>query len=245
MCSYTNDADGDRVPGINRCWNAGGGQYQTLGIGIQLGASFNFGNFLYAGITYQSPVSMTYKRVFDSNGDGQFEDLKLTQPQEAALGIGALPLDNFKVGFDLRWINWKNADGYGDFKWDNQLVFALGAEYKPIKELALRAGYNYGRSPISGGEKSAVNSNTIPNFRATFSDYSIAWFNLVGFPAISEQHVTFGVGYNFSNTFGIDVSYVRAFKKSVKACMQGNCNGSYVEASNTQDSISVGANWKF
>ncbi len=244
MCA---DTDMDTIPEVDRCWNAGGGQSQSLGIGIQLGASLNFGDFLYAGITYQSPVSMKYKNVFDSDGDGEYEDLKLQQPQEVAFGIGAAPLDGLKVGLDIRWINWKDADGYGDFQWDDQWVYAIGAEYRPIEKLALRIGYNFGESPIDGGEKdpSYPSGPNIPNLNAPFSDYNIAWFNLIGFPAITEQHLTLGVGYDFTENFGVDFSYVRAFKKSVKACVQGQCNQAYVEAENAQDSISVGLNWRF
>ena len=244
MCA---DTDGDTIPEANACWNAGGGQSQTLGIGFQVGATLNFGDFLYAGITYQSPISMTYKNVFDSNGDGDFEDLKLTQPQEVAVGVGAAPLDGFRVGLDLRWINWKDADGYGDFQWDDQVVFAIGAEYKPTENLALRVGYNYGKSPIEGGEKSTQypSAPNIPDLAAPFSDYNVAWFNLVGFPAIAEQHITLGVGYDVSSTFGVDVAYVRALDNSVKACVQGMCNQAYVEAEMVQDSLSVGLNWKF
>ncbi len=244
MCA---DTDGDTLPEADQCWNAGGGQSQTLGIGFQVGASLNFGDFLYAGLTYQSPVSMKYKRVFDSDGDGRFEDLKLQQPQEVALGVGAAPLNGLKIGLDVRWINWKDADGYGDFQWDDQWVFAIGAEYRPIEKLALRLGYNFGKSPIKGGEKSTAypSAPNIPDLAAPFSDYNIAWFNLVGFPAISEQHLTVGAGYKFTNTFSIDVSYVKAFEKKVKACAQGQCNQAYVEASNAQDSISIGATWKF
>ena len=99
-----------------RCWNAGGGQSQTYGIGAQLGIAYNMGDFVYAGLTYQSPVNMTYKRVFDSDGNGTFEDFKLTQPQELAFGVGVKLMDNFKVGVDLRWINWKNAKGYKEFQ---------------------------------------------------------------------------------------------------------------------------------
>lgn len=87
------------------CWNAGGGASQDYGIGFQLGLAYQLGDMIYAGFNYQSPISMKYEKVFDSNNDGQFEDLKLTQPQEVAIGIGAKPLDNLKVGFDIRWIN--------------------------------------------------------------------------------------------------------------------------------------------
>jgi long-chain fatty acid transport protein len=95
----------------------GGGQSQNYRIGAQLGVAYNVGDFVYAGLTYQSPVNMTYKRVFDSDGDGTFEDFKLTQPLELAFGVGVKHMDNLKVGMDLRLINWKNAKGYKHFQW--------------------------------------------------------------------------------------------------------------------------------
>ena len=247
FCNPARDGNNAFNP-IADCWNAGGGQSQSIGIGAQIGASLNFGDFLYAGITYQTPVAMTYKKVFDSNGDGKFEDLKLTQPQEAALGIGAAPLDGLKLGLDVRWINWSGATGYKEFQWDDQIVAAVGAEYKPMEKLALRVGYNYGKSPIPSGEKDGMNAkNTIPGFdpNSKFSDYGIAWFNLAGFPAIAEHHVTLGVGYEFSDNFGVEVSYVRALDNKVDACVKGACTVNYIETQMVQDSISVGANWKF
>jgi long-chain fatty acid transport protein len=220
------------------CWNAGGGQSQTYGIGAQLGIAYNMGDFVYAGLTYQSPVNMTYKRVFDSNGNGQFEDLKLTQPQELAFGVGVKPMDNLKVGMDIRWINWKNAKGYKEFQWKDQWVIGLGGEFKPMQKLALRAGYNYGKSPIRGGAKNPMNDNNIPNFVASFSDFQIAWFNLVGFPAITEHHITLGLGYEFTKNFSIDLAYKHAFNKKVSATDNAGM-GMSVEAQNAQNAISV------
>jgi long-chain fatty acid transport protein len=221
--------------------NAGGGQSQTYGIGAQLGIAYNMGDFVYAGLTYQSPVNMTYKRVFDSNGNGQFEDLKLTQPQELAFGVGVKPMNNLKVGMDIRWINWKNAKGYKEFQWNDQWVIALGGEFKPTQKLALRAGYNYGKSPIRGGTKNTGNANNIPDFNQPFSDFYIAVFNLIGFPAITEHHITLGLGYEFTKNFGIDLAYKHAFNKKVSAT--GGTD--YVEAQNAQNAISIGLNWKF
>ena len=231
------------APGGAPCWNAGSGQSQTYGIGAQLGVAYNMGDFVYAGLTYQSPVNMTYKRVFDSNGSGQFEDFKLTQPQELAFGVGVKPMDNLKVGMDIRWINWKNAKGYKEFQWKVQWVIGLGGEFKPTQKLALRAGYNYGKSPIRGGAKNPMNANNIPNFAAPFSDFQIAWFNLIGFPAITEHHVTLGLGYEFTKNFSIDLAYEHAFKKKVSAT--DNVVGFFIEAQNAQNAISIGLNWKF
>jgi len=234
--------------GVTSGGNAGGGQSQTYGIGAQLGIAYNMGDFVYAGLTYQSPVSMTYKRVFDSGCfgmsgcDGQFEDLKLTQPQEVAFGVGVKPMDNLKVGMDIRWINWKNAKGYKEFQWKDQWVIGLGGEFKPTQKLALRAGYNYGKSPIRGGVKNTGNANNIPNFDTQFNDFYVAVFNLIGFPAITEHHITLGLGYEFTKNFSIDLAYKHAFNKKVRA---EDGSGSFVEAQNAQNAISIGLNWKF
>jgi len=236
LCTNPNDP--------NTCWNAGGGQSQTYGIGAQLGVAYNMGDFVYAGLTYQSPVNMTYKRVFDSNNDNIFEDFKLTQPQELAFGVGVKPMDNLKVGMDLRWINWKNAKGYKEFQWKDQWVIGLGGEFKPTQKLALRAGYNYGKSPIRGGVKDTTRNKTIPNFAAPFSDFDIAFFNLIGFPAITEHHITLGLGYEFTKNFSIDLAYKHAFNKKVSATDSAGM-GMFVEAQNAQNAISVGLNWKF
>jgi long-chain fatty acid transport protein len=224
-------------------FNMGGGQSQTFGIGAQLGVAYNMGDFVYAGLTYQSPVNMTYKRVFDSNLNGQFEDLKLTQPQELAFGVGVKPMDNLKVGMDLRWINWKGAKGYKEFQWNDQWVIGLGGEFKPMQKLALRAGYNFGKSPIKGGAKDPLNANKIPNLDTEFSDFYIAVINLIGFPAITEHHITLGLGYEFTNNFGIDLAYKHAFNKKVRATDSSGIV--YVEAQNAQNAISIGLNWKF
>ncbi len=229
----------------NTCWNASGGQSQDLGLGFQLGASVSIGNMAYMGITYQSPVSMTYKRVFDSNADGVLEDMKLQQPQEFAFGFGVTPSDRFKFGLDLRWINWAGADGYENFGWKNQWVIGLGAEFKPTPKLALRAGWNYGKTPIRSKNimDPTAGANNIPNLVAPFPDFNVEWFNLVGFPAISEHHLTLGLGYQVSKNFSIELSYVRAFEKKVETTA---ANGMVVVgAKNAQNSISAGLNWKF
>ena len=120
----------------------------------------------------------------------------------------------------------------------------MGGELKPTQKLALRAGYNYGKFPIRGGAKDPTNSNNIPNFDAQFSDFDIAVFNLIGFPAISEHHITLGLGYEFTKNFSIDLAYEHAFKKKVSATDNMNL-GLSVEAQNAQNAISIGLNWKF
>jgi len=226
------------------CWNASGGQSQDFGIGVSLGIAFNMGDFIYAGLMYQSPISMKYKNVFDSNNDGKFEDMKLQQPQEAAFGMGVKPLENLKLGLDIRWIDWSGADGYGDFDWEDQWVFGLGVEYKPLDNLALRAGWNYGKTPIRDKSNlSLTDSNRVPDFDAPFPKYMIYWFNLVGFPAIAEHHLTLGLNWKITPNFNVDLSYVYALPKTVTAKAQGGV--AEASAKMVQHSIGIGLNWAF
>ena len=228
----------------------GKGSSQSLGFGVQVGAFLNMGDFIFGGISYQSPVAMTYKRVFDSDSDGNNEDLKLTQPQEAALGIGASPLDGLTVGLDLRWINWKGAQGYKDFKWNDQIVFAVGLEYMPTESISLRLGYNQGDSPIKSVSGACTNPSTCPNkipdLNATFPDYSVYAMNLIYFPAIAKQHITVGVGFQPSERVGIDLSYVRALDSEVKLTPDSiSPTTAPLATKMSQNSLSFAVNWKF
>lgn len=239
----------------NTCWNAGGGQSQDFGMGGQVGIAYRVSNTIFAGLTYQSPLAMTYEKVFDTNGDGEYEDMELTQPQEFAIGIGVMPMQNLKLITDLRWIDWSDAKGYKDFQWEDQWVIALGGEFKPIPKLALRAGWNYAKTPIrekDGLQGYPVSSNNIPNFDSPFGDFNIAFFNLIGFPAITEHHLTLGIGYELTGSMSIDLAYKHAFEKEITSkgtyYDMGACSAgcpTTISAKNGQDAMAVGINWKF
>jgi len=238
----------------------GGGQSTALGIGGQFGVAFNFGNFVYAGLNYQTPISMTYRHVFDFKGvsnhfnfSGGFQDLKLEQPQELAFGVGIAPTNKWNVGADVRWINWSNADGYKDFGWKDQWVFALGTSYKATPKLTLRAGFNYARSPIRsnnfGSNMSQTPAASISGY--PFNQYAIDLFNLYGFPAITEEAITLGGSYQFTNNFGVSLAYEHDFQHSVTDsgyCYDGLTNSNNpcsISAKNAEDAINVALEWRF
>ncbi|MCX7738409.1 MAG: outer membrane protein transport protein [Hydrogenothermaceae bacterium] len=232
-------------------YNAGGGHSSSYGIGARLGVSYQL-DALSFGAVYQSPVSMKYKYVFDSNNDGQFEDMKLQQPAEIAFGAGYKVLPNIQIGIDIRWIGWSKADGYKQFKWKDQWVFAVGGEYQATGALKLRAGYNYAKSPIRSmnnlatcmsGDPTPCNLNKISDFAQPFPDYNVQWFNLIGFPAITEHHLTFGGSYQFTRNFAVDMSYVHAFEKKVESTA---ISGMVLTgAKNAQNSIGLSLRWSF
>ncbi|WP_456465158.1 OmpP1/FadL family transporter [Desulfurobacterium sp.] len=233
---------------LHMAWGSldmGQGFSQDFGVGASLGLSYET-NMFTAGFSYMSPIKMTYKRVYDSNGDGTFEDMKLEQPQEVAAGVGVKPIDGLKVGFDVRWINWAGADGYKQFGWNNQVVYALGAEYQATEALTLRAGFNYAKSPLDNvaAASNATQTISVPDLAARYNNYQIGVLNALGFPAITETHLTLGAGYKFTKHFAVDVAYVHAFENNFKVEDTANAYPTY-EAKNSQDSVSMDLHWNF
>jgi long-chain fatty acid transport protein len=75
------------------------------------------------------------------------------------------------------------------FEWEDQWVFAGGAEYRPNPALTLRGGYNHAKSPVPDGTLNPL------------------------FPATTRQHVTLGAGWTWAaNTLNVAVE--RAFEAS-------------------------------
>jgi long-chain fatty acid transport protein len=224
-------------------WNAGGGQSQDFGLGLQL--AFGYRNKkLTGGIFYQSPTKLKYDNLFDTDGDGKFEQMVLEQPAEYALGLGYKFNKRFAAGADCRYIDWENADGYKDFKWESQWIYSLGMRYKMNNRWTFRCGYNHGDSALKG--KNNLNmtnyTNPVPNFTAPFSDFQLQWFNLVGFPAITEDHYTFGFSYEINPNYGFDFGYIYCAKATVTATAAGNA--ATIQASNKQHAFSMALRWK-
>jgi long-chain fatty acid transport protein len=175
--------------------NVGAGIAQDLKFGYNLGASFET-NGLTVGAVYKSRIDMEYKGQLSAAmaGFGQtYTNDKLSTPAE--MGIGAsYVMGEHTIAIDYKKIKWSDAKGYKDFKWDDQNVIAVGYQYT-TNAWALRAGYNYAKSPISDQGLTGTLTNTL---------------NLLGFPAIVESHYAVGATYNVSNTTSFDLGLTYA-----------------------------------
>lgn len=90
-----------------------------------------------------------------------------------------------------------NDKGMG-FGWTDQTVYKLGVQYGVNNRLQVRAGYNYGRTPI-------------PNNQVTF--------NLLA-PATVERHYSMGFTYKASDELEVTGTYMYAASHSQTACGQ-------------------------
>ncbi len=208
----------------------GGGMSDTFGYGAQIGVGYSITPEVTTGLYYQTQVNTTYDAIMDFNMDGVYDDLKLSQPAEYGIGFG-YERENFKATIDYRKILWSSADGYDSFGWEDQSIYALGLAYR-MDKLTLRGGYNYAKSPIDG-----VNFKGATVAGTPYPASSIAFFNIMGFPAISNEHITTGIGYEFSKMIGIDMAYVYS-PKEIKKSMN-------MTATNEQNSITVALKYKF
>ncbi len=212
----------------------GGGMSEDYGIGAQVGVGYYVTPEVTLGAYYQTQINTTYEKVFDFNADGVYEDLKLSQPAEAGIGIGYTDATyGYTVTFDYRRIFWSDADGYDAFQWDDQDVFAIGGAYRVNPDLILRAGYNYAKSPLADKNFKPSTVSGIP-----FPAFQVAYFNTLGFPAYTESHFTAGLSYELTKTTGIDLAYVYA-PKVTETAMQ------VLEASNEQNAVSATLRFKF
>ncbi len=180
----------------------GSGAASDLGMGFSLGGYFDIDKDLTVAASYTSAISMKYDNQlsvastpFVGYIPAAFSD-KLEQPAELKAGI-AYQMDNITLTADFKQIKWADATGYGDFGWEDQNVIAVGAKYQG-NGYWLGAGYNAADNPIKEQDGT------------TTAGATLNMFNNIFFPATTEQHFSFGGGYNLTKTVSIDAAVVIA-----------------------------------
>jgi len=213
-------------------------------VGAQLGALYKSGP-ISVGVVYVTPQKINHENVADFDEDGSADDLELESPQSIGFGVAyeAIP-GVLLVETDAKWLNWADADGYKDFDWTNQWVYAIGVQYKPVPALALRAGFNYGKNPVEDHDGwDGTTFESVQGKQVSRFNYEV--LRITGFPAIVEKHLTAGIGYKISQTVLINLGYMHAFKNTIKE------DGTYfgmpasVSASLKENSIDFGITWTF
>ena len=134
-------------------------------------------------------------------------------PSTFGAGFAYRPMHNLMLAADVKQIMWSQVmedftmnfvvddlpenGGFANLEldatlfqnWEDQTVIGAGAAYKPVTPLTLRAGYNYGENPVPDRYLNAL------------------------FPAIVQNHATFGAGYDFGQGSQLNASVQVAFEK--------------------------------
>jgi long-chain fatty acid transport protein len=224
----------------------GSGSSTSYAFGAQLGVLYKPLDQLSLGATYITPQKNTFDRVADFNGDGVRDSFDLESPQQAGIGIAYDILPNkLLVEIDGKWINWANAAGYKDFDWEDQWVFGIGVQYKPIEKLSLRAGYNYTNNPVKQ-HNGFLGTNPVQVQGKYMPAYYYETFRIIGFPAITKNHITLGLGYQFTKSFSADLGFTYGFSEGISESGTA-LNGQPVTLNSnlTEMSLEFGLTWRF
>jgi len=198
---------------------------QAFGTGYRLGYLGKFmDDRLKFGLNYSSRVWMKklhgYRNLFAEQGGFDI-------PESYAAGLAFDFTPAVTMALDYQRINWSDVrsignpgplasdpnnffplcqpprntnecllgtnDGLG-FGWKDQNVYKFGLDMQIDETWSARVGWNYAKSPIRKDQ---------------------VLFNMLA-PATPEHHLTLGVGYELSETFVIDGSFVYAFSNKIE-----------------------------
>jgi long-chain fatty acid transport protein len=157
----------------------------AYGIGGTFGVVVTPTAALSLGATYET---RSFFQDFEFNTPTGHDSIDFDQPSVVTAGAGFRPFGKLLLATDIQWIRWSETNGQNmpeftdaastpvpfrwNLDWDDQLVFKVGAEYAAASWLKVRAGYNYGKTPLN----------------------AVRAFENIAFPAVAEHHVTAGLG---------------------------------------------------
>ncbi len=172
--------------------------------GYNLGIMYKPNKDLSFGASFHSIVKYTFKGTATTTGPSQFAAMlpngdvsaNLTTPFNLAVGAAYRVIPKLLISADFQYIGWSSYDTLtinfatpqktvsSPRMYENTYIIRLGAEYNLMKELAVRAGIYFDKSPV----KDEYISPSLPEA------------NRLGFSV--------GAGYQLANNLRIDAAYL-------------------------------------
>lgn len=176
-------------------------QDQVYGYGATLGLTYDLSPQWRLGLAYTTKQEMDEFQWNAFNGEYRME---MDAPPTLAGGVAFKPDSTWLIEADIKQIWFSQVMDEIDletpkgtqvmeFGWDDQTVFSLGVQKDVTAATTVRAGYNYGESPIDGED---VRNN-------------------FGSLAVTEHHASVGLTQDLKEGVSGSLSYVRAFHNSV------------------------------
>jgi long-chain fatty acid transport protein len=223
--------------------------YAQMGFEMQGRPRFSetgaFGYGATVGVSYAPAPIVTFGAAYETKSF--FQDFEWTvfgtkyavdfdQPAVATVGAAVHAAEGLLLALDAQWINWSDVMGKDqpkftkpagagsfDMRWDDQWVVKVGAQYQipALKALKVRAGYNYGATPLDA-----------KNFQANMA-----------FPAIAEHHITVGAGYDLGK-LALNAAFVYSPEATIKHSDPALGINS-VESKMSQTAFELGGSYRF
>jgi len=206
----------------------------AFGYGATLGLTYKASDLVTLGASYETK---SFFEDFEFDIAGQTQALDFDQPMIASLGAAVRPTQGLLLAADVQWINWSDTMGENlpewssnplgeqgwNMNWDDQWVLKVGAEYAlaAVKGLAIRGGYNYGKTPVNESQA----------------------FEAIAFPAIAEHHFTLGAGWA-TDKFAVNVAGVYSPEATISGSNPLQGIAAY-EVRMSQLAFELGATYRF
>jgi long-chain fatty acid transport protein len=169
------------------------------GGGAQIGFFYSHNCCWAFGGSVKTPSWMETFRFFgqDANNNHRVLHAKFDLPLIISLGSSFSPTKDLLFALDLRYLDYENADGFGDrasfdntgklngLDWSSVFAMSLGAQKRMSDKFTVRGGYGYNQLPIKNSE-SIFNS---------------------GSPLLYQHRFTGGASYYLSPSTAISAAY--------------------------------------
>jgi long-chain fatty acid transport protein len=230
-----NDANLDGV----FSYPVGIGSQPTWGLGVQAGAYYET-DLWTCGFSVKSPQwFQDFKlNAADEVGLPQPVAVNLSYPLILSWGASVRPREDWLVAVDLRYVDYKSTQLFGDpaefgpagevrgLGWKSVFLVAVGTEYRPISNVALRGGYSF-------------NQNPIPAEQAMFSLQA---------PATYQHLLSLGTTWDVTTQVSLSLTWVHAFRNEVSGPLVqpgGAVPMSRVALDQEVDSVTLGVGIQF
>lgn len=228
-------------PSISANHVTNNGHDYSLGAGFRIGWLGQVTDKLSVGATYQTKTNMSefddYKGLLAEQGDFDI-------PANYGIGLSYKATQRLTLAADITYIEYDDvaslanpianlatgglgSDNGAGFGWQDQTVYKLGVEYAYTPDIDIRAGWNYGESPIPSSETA---------------------FNIFA-PATVEHHITLGLTWKLERDREVTVSYMHALENKIegKGSLRVPTGGGpgEVDLKMHQDSLGVAMSWRW
>ena len=160
----------------------------VYGAGARIGGLWKLTDLIGLGVSASSPVKFQKYKKYD-------DVIKYAPniPGNITVGGSFHVTETFDILLDAKKIFFRSEKFYKTLKWKDQMVYMAGVQCNCMDNLSLRAGYNYGKSPIRNDG---------------------VFLNLLS-PHIAEKHVTAGLMYTASDNMKVSLVGQYAFEKKL------------------------------
>lgn len=213
----------------------------SVGYGVKLGIDAKVADGISVAAMIQPKMAMDEFqgfKTFLTNNFGYTGDASIPLPTEVGVGAKFSIGKTMDIVGDILYYQWTGNEVFEFFGWEDQIVYKLGFEFRPSEKVALRAGFNYGESPIKGDNTTApIPTQGGATTNAAFANYL--------FPAITESHFTVGLSYKMDKNLSISGYYLYAPEVSETATTRslGGTTPPGTTISMTQNAFGLGVNY--